>query len=189
MKSEILTERTVFTGYFNVLEAQVTHDSLIGKEPINATRLCMERGDSVAILVYEKDTDCFLFTQQYRYPTARRDQPFVMECVAGSLEMDEKPDTCARRECLEELGYALDSIEPITTYFPSPGGCSEQIYLFYGTTTSSLKKTAGGGLDTELEDIKLIKIPASEIKEQLTSNLLNNSISIIALQWYLLRAT
>lgn len=186
MKTEIANEKVIFNDFFKVLKAQVSYPSCNTYEFITATRICMERGDSVAVLLFEKDTASFLFTKQYRYPSARRDCPFMVELVAGSLGQDENSMDCARREVSEELGYEIRTLELITTYFPSPGGCSEQIHLFYSEVQSKDKTAKGGGLDTEKESIELVKVPISEIAAKLKSGYFNNSISIIGLQWYLL---
>ena len=188
MKHEIKNEKTVYNGFFKILEAQVVYDQLTEFGSIEATRVCLERGDSIAVLIYEKDTDSFLFTRQFRYPSARRDHPWMLELVAGSIEDQEDPKVCAQREIEEEIGYHIDELELITTYFPSPGGCSEQIHLYYASVNSSQKTTQGGGAVVEQEDIELVKIPRSEIKELLNNGGLNNSISIIGIQWYLLNS-
>ncbi|WP_397299089.1 NUDIX domain-containing protein [Nonlabens ulvanivorans] len=186
MKYSINNEKTVYNGFFKVLEAQVTHDKIKQSGSIEATRICLERGDSVAVLIYETDTDSFLFTKQFRYPSARRNHPWMLELVAGSVEEGENPMDCAQREIEEEIGYETNELELITTYFPSPGGCSEQIHLYYTEVNSSQKTLKGGGAVSEKEDIELIKIKCNDIKKQLDEGAFNNSISLIGIQWYLL---
>ncbi len=186
MKHSINHEEVILDEFFKVLRAQVTYESFETGEIIHAKRVCLERGDSVAVLLYEADTDCFLFTNQYRYPSARRNHPFIVELVAGSLASDEIPKDCAGREVQEELGYHVKDLELITTYFPSPGGCSEQIHLFFAIVNSDSKTSKGGGLSSEKESIDLVKIPRSEITDKLKAGFFNNSLSIIGLQWFLL---
>ncbi len=186
MKYIINNEKTVYNGFFKVIEAQVTYDKLNESGTIEATRICLERGDSVAVLIYEKDTDSFLFTIQFRYPSAKRNHPWMLELVAGSVEEGENPMDCAQREIEEEIGYETNELELITTYFPSPGGCSEQIHLYYTEVNSSQKTLQGGGAISEKEDIELIKISRSDIKKHLNNGAFNNSISLIGIQWYLL---
>jgi ADP-ribose pyrophosphatase len=186
MNNKIHKEEVLLIDFFTILKAEVSYESFETKKPIHASRLCLERGDAVAVLLYEVDTDCFLFTKQYRYPSARRNKPIMIELVAGSLDIGEHPESCARREVQEELGYKVEALQLINTYFPSPGGCSEQIHVFYATVHSSEKTTKGGGLATEKESIDLVKIPKAEIASKLKSGFFNNSVSIIGLQWYLL---
>lgn len=186
MKHSIIKEKIVYSGFFKVLEAEVSYDQLTEFGSIQATRICMERGDSVAVLIYEKDTDCFLFTRQFRYPSARRGCPWMLELVAGSIEDGENPINCAQREIEEEIGYETNEFELISTYFPSPGGCSEQIHLYYTEVNSSHKTLEGGGAISEKEDIELVKIKRSDIRKYLNDGAFNNSISLIGIQWYLL---
>lgn len=188
MKYNLNKEKTVYNGFFKVLEAQVTYNKLNENGSIETTRICLERGDSVAVLIYEKDTDSFLFTKQFRYPSARRNSPWMLELVAGSVEEGENPIDCAQREIEEEIGYETIELELITTYFPSPGGCSEQIHLYYTEVNSSQKTLKGGGAVKEKEDIELVKIPKDKVRELLTNGTLNNSISIIGIQWFIINS-
>lgn len=185
MKYSINNEKTVYNGFFKVIDAQVTYDKLNESGTIEATRICLERGDSVAVLIYETDTDSFLFTKQFRYPSARRNHPWMLELVAGSVEEGENL-WIVLREIEEEIGYETNELELITTYFPSPGGCSEQIHLYYTELNSSQKTLKGGGAVSEKEDIELIKIKRTGIKKHLDEGAFNNSISLIGIQWYLL---
>jgi hypothetical protein len=48
-----------------------------------------------------------------------------------------------RRELLEEIGYEANLIEPIATFYVSPGGSSERIRLFYVEVSDPREKGAG----------------------------------------------
>lgn len=186
MKFQITNERPVFSGFLEVLKADVSHEAFDNTEMITASRECLERGDSVAVLLYEKDTDSFVFTRQFRYPSARRNSPWMLELVAGSIEQNETAESTAMREVLEEVGFEINEIEKIVTYFPSPGGCSEQIHLFYGVVCQNQQTNAGGGNLEEKEDIEVIRISREKTKTMLKNNEFNNSISLIGLQWFFL---
>lgn len=189
MKHTINKEEKIFDHFLKIYKAQVTQDSFDGKKEITTTRLALDRGNAIAVLLYEKDTDSFLFIHQYRYPSSRRDQGWIVEIPAGAIDNNETAKNAAIREVKEEIGYEIESLEFIVEYFPSPGMLSEQISIFYGEVTSSQKTTKGGGATSENEDIELIKIPRSDIKQKLKDRYFNNSISIISLQWYLLNKT
>ncbi|MCW8982007.1 MAG: ADP-ribose pyrophosphatase, partial [Altibacter sp.] len=68
MKYTLHSEKRVYNGHFKVREAKLTHDTFHGGE-LTVTRQCFERGDSVAVLLHETNTDRLLFTMQFRYPT------------------------------------------------------------------------------------------------------------------------
>ncbi len=186
MKYTISKEKPVYSGFLKVLQAEVSHASFSTDTQITASRECLERGDSVAVLIYEKDSDSFIFTNQFRYPSARRNSPWMLELVAGSMDDDEKPETSAKREVLEEIGYNINKLEKIVTYFPSPGGCSERITVFYSEVTADQKTADGGGKNDEKEDIEAVRISKTAAKKMLQNGAFNNSITIIGLQWYFL---
>jgi ADP-ribose pyrophosphatase len=189
MNYTILKEEKILDEFLQVYKAKVKHDSYDSKKTITSTRLALDRGDSVAVLIYEKDTDCFLFTEQFRYPSARRDCPYMLELVAGAVDEGESPEQSGMREIEEEIGYTVNSLQLIHTYFPSPGMSAEQIFLYYAEVRSSDKKSSGGGSKNEKEDIKLTKLLRKQIPQKLKQGFFNNSITIIGLQWYLLHKT
>ena len=57
----------------------------------------------------------------------------LYEIPAGRLEPDESPETCARRELLEETGCTAASLVPLTSMFTTPGFTDERIHLFLAT--------------------------------------------------------
>jgi ADP-ribose pyrophosphatase len=186
MKHNIQKEEKVFDDFLKIYKAEVTHETFNTDKEITATRLALDRGNAIAVLLYEIDTDSFLFIRQYRYPSARRSQPWTVEIPAGAIDPNESAKEAAIREVKEEIGYQIDRLEFIVEYFPSPGMLSEQISIFYGEVTSNQKTSKGGGSVSEKEDIELVKISRREIRQKLESGFFNNSVSIISLQWYLL---
>lgn len=185
MNYKINSEEIVYKEYFEIKKAEVTFDTF-DKQRTKATRFSFERGDSVAILLYEQDTKSFLLTRQFRYPITKHHQGWITEIPAGSLEPDETPETCIKREVEEELGYKIEAVTLVHTFYTSPGGSSEKMFLFYATTKASAKIKAGGGTVEEQEDIQLVKIPETEIKKRLPE--FQDAKTIIAFQWYLLNS-
>jgi ADP-ribose pyrophosphatase len=111
-----------------------------------------------AIIVAVTDDKKLLLVEQYRIPLHAR----TLELPAGII--GDEPDThdeehleAARRELLEETGYAADRIEPIMTGAASGGLASELITLF---RASGLRRVhAGGGVAGE--DITVHEMPLS----------------------------
>ncbi len=184
MKYSISNEKVVFNDHYKILKADVTYDSFAGKT-IKTKRLAFERGNSVAILLFEKDTQSLLLTNQFRYPTCKNGDGWILEIPAGSVEKDEAPDKCVQREVMEELGYEIKEPQLLTTFYTSPGASTERIFLFYAEVTQKDKTGNGGGNENETEDIQLVKIPVSEIKNKITE--LMDAKTILALQWFLLK--
>ena len=101
------------------------------------------------------------------------------------IDQGETPEAVARREAQEEADLVLQQLWPVTTYYPSPGGSDEQVWLYVGQCDAS---KAGGiyGLAEEGEDIRVHVWPLAQAKEALLSGQINNAATIIALQWLLM---
>lgn len=54
----------------------------------------------------------------------------LIEIPAGTLEPNEDPAECARRELIEETGYRAGKIEFVQSFFLSPGILDEKMHLF-----------------------------------------------------------
>ncbi|EGV43874.1 NUDIX hydrolase [Bizionia argentinensis JUB59] len=185
MKYNIVKEELVFDSFFKIKKAKITHD-LFDSNTIEVDRFCFERGDSVAIVLYEKDSDSLLFTNQFRYPTIKEKDGWILELTAGSLEPNDKdPVYRVKKEVEEEIGYSVSDIEFISSFFVSPGGTSERIFLYYAEVNSSDKLFEGGGMLTEKEDIQLVKIKAKEVINRFKKNEFRDAKTIIGIQWFL----
>jgi len=67
-----------------------------------------------------------LLIRQYRYAA----EGFVYEIPAGRLDAGESPEACARRELREETGCTAERIEPLYTFYTTPGFTDERIHAF-----------------------------------------------------------
>lgn len=184
MKYSIREERVVFNDHYKMVKAKVTYDTFDGKE-ITTERLAFERGDSVAILLIEKETQSVLLTKQFRYPSCKNNDGWLLEIPAGSLEENENPADCVVREVMEELGYKIENPKHITTFYASPGSSTEQMFFFFSEVSQKDKTEKGGGVVDENEDIQMVKIPVTEIASKISE--LKDAKTILALQWYLLK--
>lgn len=185
MKFRILKEEQVFNDYLKINKAQIEHDSFIEGETVHLTRLAVKLGDAIAILIYETDTQCFLLTKQFRYPPSMNNDAWMLEVVAGMVDAGEDPVNAAKREAMEELGYKIDKVTHIGTFYSSPGNSTERVFTYYAEVTSADKVHMGGGLETESEDIQLIKIPVSELKAYVSGKI-HDFKTMVTFQWYLL---
>jgi ADP-ribose pyrophosphatase len=93
-----------------------------------ATRDLVLHPGGVAVLPILSD-DRILLVFQCRHGAGRP----LWEIPAGTMEPGESPETCARRELLEETGYAAGRWTPRGIHFPTPGYSTEQIALFSAT--------------------------------------------------------
>ena len=70
-----------------------------------------------------------LLIKQYRYAA----ESFLYEVPAGRLDPNELPADCARRELMEETGCTAARMEPLYTFYTTPGFIDEQIHGFMAT--------------------------------------------------------
>jgi len=54
----------------------------------------------------------------------------TMELPAGTLEDNEDPAECAKRELQEETGFGTQKLTPFGGFFSAPGFCDEYLHLF-----------------------------------------------------------
>jgi nudix-type nucleoside diphosphatase (YffH/AdpP family) len=180
---EILRKRLIFDDKFQIQEAEVSvqrYDGQMGK-PVR--RLVFERGDAAAAILFNRDSQKILLVEQFRYPTYEKGPGWIQEVVAGVIKPDEGPEEAIRREVEEEVGYRLQQLTPIATFYVSPGGTSERIFLYYAEVGNSDRVSAGGGLVEENEDIQLVEYSKSELRKALASGQFQDAKTLIAVQW------
>jgi nudix-type nucleoside diphosphatase (YffH/AdpP family) len=107
---------------------------------------------------------------------------WLIECVAGIKDNDKV--TVAKKEVLEETGYKIDNLKFLTQFYPSPGGCSEKIfvYLAYIEAREEIKKQYFG---IGNEDIQVLDIPLTKAFKMIKNGEICDGKTIIGL--FLLR--
>lgn len=186
-KVKLYNQKIVFDDFFKIEKATLSYQKFNGRMSVRVDRLNFLRGDSVAVLLYNKDRKKFILTNQYRYPTYDKDLPesgWLTETIAGMIDEGESPKAAAKREIMEEVGYQIKNIKPIAQFYVSPGGSSEQIFLFYAVVRDKHKITTGGGLEREDENIQIVEWSPKEIRKFLKKNLIHDAKTLIALQWW-----
>ena len=78
------------------------------------------------MLVPQPSKSEIILIRQYRHVIGR----WIWELPAGTLEVGERPDRAARRECEEEIDLHPGVVEKIGAWYPSPGFCDE-LMIFY----------------------------------------------------------
>ena len=117
------------------------------------------------------------------------ENPWLEELVAGIIETGEQPEDVARRETLEETGITLSSkLEKIAEYYGSPGGLSEKTTVYFAEIDSSSVEGVHG-LDSENEDILVVKKPIKQLFEEIDNASLSNASLMIAGLWLKQRLT
>ena len=178
-----------FDGFFKIDEIDVSHETSDGAM-CRERRLVFERGDSVAVLIYNTETKEVILVEQFKAPVLvarHRDTPhsgdgWIVETVAGMIDQDETPEQTVIREAMEETGYRIGAPRAIATFFASPGGTSERVFLYFAEVVAADRTGPGGGIPGE-EDIALIRLSADELFCRLESNQIEDAKLTIAAYW------
>lgn len=185
MKVIIKEKSRVFDQLFKIDRAVVQYEKFDGTMTDDVVRYNFERGNSVAVLVVNRERQTVLLTKQFRFPAYMENAKngWLLEIVAGMVDQEEDPKHTAMREVREEIGYSVELLVSICGVYLSPGGSSEKIYLYYTEINSAQKTEAGGGIANEAEDIQIVELPISEAYKLLDTGEIVDAKTVIALQW------
>jgi ADP-ribose pyrophosphatase len=86
---------------------------------------CVRHRGSVVLLPMTAP-DRIVLVRQYRYLVNR----WLWELPAGTLEPGEDLRDAALRECHEEVGRIAGHVQKLSSFFPSPGFCDEEMHFF-----------------------------------------------------------
>lgn len=163
---EIKGSETIYDGFYSFKKI------FLEDKGETIEREQFDSGGAAAALVYDTAKKQYILVKQFRYSAAQD----MVEVVAGVLE-DNDPEKTVRKEIEEEIGYTVDSIEPVCDFYSSPGACTEVVHLFYAEVSE--KQDEGGGKDEEHEQIEILRLS----EEELLNLPLRDAKTIIAVQW------
>ncbi len=180
---QIEQEHLLHDGFMKVREYRLRHRRFDGNWSPLLTRELVQRRAAVGVLLFDPRRDEVALIEQFRVGALRDDNPWLLELVAGLLDVDgESPEEVARREAVEEANREVGALEPIAEYFSSPGASNEFIHLYCGRCDL---QGAGGvfGLADEGEDIRVSTLSTDRAFELLDGGHIRNAMTLIALQW------
>lgn len=181
---EILSKQEIFSRlFFKFEEIRLRHELLNGQMSDELLRLNMERGDGVSAVLYNVSLDEVILIEQFRYAGYVHGNGWLLELPAGIAADQETPKAAMKRELLEETGYKVKKLEHISTFYLSPGGSTERIFLYYAPVTAQDKVAQGGGLPAEKEEIRIVPMKLDKALRQIASGKICDAKTIIGLQW------
>ncbi len=123
------------------------------------------------MVVPQISSDTFILTRQYRYLNKK----YSIEFPGGGIKHGLDPITNAREELLEETGYTAGSIEKIGEYNPFNGVTNEICSIFVASDLTFSQSNPD-----ESEEIEILELTLSEIKELISTNQIWDGMTLAA---------
>ena len=141
-----------------------------------AERYVVEHCGAVAIIPITKEGEIIL-VRQYRYSIKQES----IEIPAGKLDENEDHLVCAKRELLEETGYASDNWNYLLTTHTSIGFSNEKLKMF---VAKDVKQVAEVNTDPG-EFVEPIKLTLAQAIEKINNGEITENRTQLALIWLL----
>ena len=159
MSATINSRITLHEGHvFNLVKENYTLDSGVTSEMD-----FVQHPGAAAMVPILNRTDVILI-KQYRHAI----REFIWEIPAGTLDPEESPLNCARRELIEETGYSAADWHQLGTITPLPGCSDERIHVFLASDMKAAEQN--------LDDDEMLKVHQIKFKEAMQM-ILNGEIS------------
>ncbi|MEM1502085.1 NUDIX hydrolase [Domibacillus sp. 8LH] len=162
---------SIFSG--KVIQVRV--DEVILPDGKYSKRELIKHPGAVCVIAIT-DEKKIILVEQYRKALER---PLV-EVPAGKLEPGEEPSLCAARELEEETGYRPGSIQPVQSFYTSPGFADELVHVFLA---EQLQKVEGGLVADEDEFVDLLEVTLEEAEELAKNERIFDAKTLWALQY------
>jgi nudix-type nucleoside diphosphatase (YffH/AdpP family) len=150
--------RTVHSGWMDLHLVGLT-----GPDGATYERYVEDHGRAVAVLPYNPKTRMALLVTMPRAAIRFAGGAAVLEAPAGIIEAGEDAADCARRELVEETGLEVTVLDSAGVIWMSPGTTTERIDLFLAPYDDAQRIGAGGGLESENENITVLETPLLEL--------------------------
>jgi len=120
-ENRVLHRERVFEGVL----VKVDRERVLLPGGREATLETIRHPGAAAILPFTSE-DTVLLIRQFRHAAGG----FILEAPAGKLDHGEPPETCARRELEEEVGWRAGRLTPLGAIVTTPGFTDEVIWLY-----------------------------------------------------------
>ena len=146
----------------------------------------IESHNSVAILIYHKERDCFVLVKQFRPPVYHRNgDGMTIELCAGLIDKEKSLAQIAKEEIEEECGFCvpLEKIECITKVLSAVGTSGSEQVIYYAEVDESMRVSEGGGIADE--QIEVIEVPIKEAKDFMYDESIGKTVGLMfAFMWW-----
>jgi nudix-type nucleoside diphosphatase (YffH/AdpP family) len=142
-----------------------------------------DRGNGATLLLYHLALRRVILVRQFRFPAyVNGHDGMLVEAPAGLLDQA-SPEERIRAEAEEETGYRVGAVRKVFEAFMSPGSVTEKLYFFVAEYDSTSKVSAGGGIESEGEDIEVLEILFEEALAMIRRGEIADGKTIMLLQY------
>ena len=184
---EIEQETIAYEAFFRVEEYRLTHPLFSGNRSEPVSRAIFHVCDAVTVLPYDPKRDVVLVVEQVRIGAFAKGDPlpWLLEPVAGMIDLGEDEITCGIREAQEEAGLNLEAqnFHRVARYYPSPGGVAQILISYVACTDLPAYRAGLGGEAHEGEDIRAHILPFADLMAMVESGEACNAPLILSAQW------
>jgi nudix-type nucleoside diphosphatase (YffH/AdpP family) len=158
------TRRLLDTPFIKVDEHRISYRRDNDDWSPPQIRLNVERGNSVAAILFEPASELLHFVRQFRFSTYDfGDEPnpangWMVELIAGSVKPGEPLRDCVIREVKEETGFDIDAPQMIGSFYLTPGASSERLYLFYAEVSEQRRSRPEQSSSYGVEDEEIVTL-------------------------------
>ena len=146
------------------------------------SREVYDRGNGATILLYDLARRTVVLTRQFRLPAfVNGYDDLLIETPAGLLDKS-TPEDGVRKETEEETGFHITHVRKVFEALMSPGSVSEKLYFFMAEYSAADRKTKGGGLAHEGEEIEILEPTIDQALAMVASGEIIDGKTIILLQ-------
>lgn len=167
MTEKCIEREEIFKGHiFNIY-----HDMVEIADGSIRPREVVEHNGGVCVVAVDDDKNVFM-VRQFRYAVGK----VMLEIPAGKLETGEDPLEAAKRELSEETGCSAAKWTELGIMHPTPGYCSEKLYVYLAQDLVEGKIHLDDG-----EILTAEKYPVSEIVDKIMSGDISDAKTVFGI--------
>ena len=143
-----------------------------------------DRGNGATILLYNREKKTVVLIRQFRFPAYVNGlaDGMLIESCGGLLDKSD-PEACIKKEAQEEAGFVVRNPRKVFEAYMSPGSVTEKLYFFVAEYEPEHRAFAGGGDETEGEDIEVLEISLDRAMEMIAKGEIADGKTIMLLQY------
>lgn len=175
LKETTLSSKEIFKG--RIIDLYVEEVELPNGK--TSSREIVKHPGAVAVIAITPENK-IVMVEQFRKPLGRT----LVEIPAGKLEKGEQPEATARRELEEETGYTCGELQPLISFYTSPGFADELVHLFIAENLEKLTNAAE--LDED-EFLEVMEVTLEEAQEMMQNKRIFDAKTAYAVQYLQLK--